>query len=192
MHKKLFWTIFRRTEGSWFAGKLSLGWEFSLSFEYSAHTWYYWSALLKLADIFKQCGNFTKLCVLRVVQQSERHLDKITNVDEFVKRISSVLHSNDPVARALTLRLLGSVAVIIPERKQVKRQIKLRSRFFKWSNCLDCLNCINCLKMQGLGGQNLLPLIRLRIWRWWFWWRSKPWPARPVKKQSGWNVYRSD
>jgi len=82
------------------------------------------SALLKLADIFKQCGNFTKLCVLRVVQQSERHLDKITNVDEFVKRISGVLHSNDPVARALTLRLLGSVAVIIPERKQVHHSVQ--------------------------------------------------------------------
>ena len=77
------------------------------------------SALLKLADIFRQSGNFTKLCVLRVIQQSERHLDKITNVDEFLKRISTVLHSNDPAARALTLRLLGSTAVIIPERKQV-------------------------------------------------------------------------
>ena len=62
------------------------------------------SALLKLADIFRQSSNFIKLCVLRVVQQSERHLDKITNVDEFVKRVSTVLHSNDPVARALTLR----------------------------------------------------------------------------------------
>jgi len=82
------------------------------------------SALLKLADIFKQCSNFTKLCVLRVVQQSERHLDKITNVDEFVKRISSVLHSNDPVARALTLRLLGSVAVLVPERKQVHHAVR--------------------------------------------------------------------
>ena len=35
------------------------------------------SALLKLADIFRQSSNFIKLCVLRVVQQSERHLDKI-------------------------------------------------------------------------------------------------------------------
>jgi len=75
------------------------------------------SALLKLADIFRQSSNFIKLCVLRVVQQSERHLDKITNVDEFVKRVSTVLHSNDPVARALTLRMLGSMASIIPERK---------------------------------------------------------------------------
>ena len=62
------------------------------------------SALLKLADVFRQGSNFIKLCVLRVVQQSERHLDKITNVDEFVKRIFTVMHSNDPIARALTLR----------------------------------------------------------------------------------------
>jgi len=41
------------------------------------------------------------------------------NVDEFVRRIYSVIHSNDPVARALTLRTLGSVAGIIPERQQV-------------------------------------------------------------------------
>ena len=51
--------------------------------------------------------------------QSERHLDKITMVDEFLKRIFTVLHSNDPVARALTLRTLGAISVIIPERKQV-------------------------------------------------------------------------
>ena len=82
------------------------------------------SALLKLADIFRQSSNFIKLCVLRVVQQSERHLDKITNVDEFVKRISTVLHSNDPVARALTLRMLGSMAVIIPERKQAHHSVR--------------------------------------------------------------------
>lgn len=43
-------------------------------------------------------------------QQSEKHLDKILNVDEFVRRIFSVMHSNDPIARALTLRTLGAVA----------------------------------------------------------------------------------
>lgn len=82
------------------------------------------SALLKLADVFRQHSNFVKLCVLRVIQQSERHLDKITMVDEFLKRIFTVLHSNDPVARALTLRTLGAVSVIIPERKQVHHNIR--------------------------------------------------------------------
>ncbi|XP_040576031.1 integrator complex subunit 7 [Lepeophtheirus salmonis] len=76
------------------------------------------SALLKLADVYRGGSNFIKLCVLRVCQRSERHLDKITNVDEFVKRIFSVTHSNDPVARALTLRVLGAVSsvVLVSER----------------------------------------------------------------------------
>ena len=82
------------------------------------------SALLKLADVFRQGSNFLKLCVLCVVRQSERHLDKITNVDEFIKRVFAVIHSNDPVARALTLRTLGAVAAIIPERKQVHHSIR--------------------------------------------------------------------
>ncbi|GLG96261.1 Integrator complex subunit 7 [Gryllus bimaculatus] len=69
-------------------------------------------------------NNFLRVWVLRVCQQSEKHLDKILNVDEFVRRIFSVIHSNDPVARALTLRTLGSVAGIIPERQQVHHSIR--------------------------------------------------------------------
>ncbi|RMC12421.1 hypothetical protein DUI87_09936 [Hirundo rustica rustica] len=63
------------------------------------------SAFLKLADVFRVGNNFLRLCVLKVTQQSEKHLEKILNVDEFVKRVFSVIHSNDPVARAITLRL---------------------------------------------------------------------------------------
>ncbi|KAK3926066.1 Integrator complex subunit 7 [Frankliniella fusca] len=82
------------------------------------------SSLLKLADVFRMGNNFLRLWVLRVCQQSEKHLDKILNVDEFVRRIFSVIHSNDPVARALTLRTLGSVAGIIPERQHVHHSIR--------------------------------------------------------------------
>lgn len=83
------------------------------------------SALLKLAEVFRLGSNFLKLCVLKVTQQSEKHLDKILNVDEFVRRIFSVVHSNDPVARALTLRTLGSIATIIQDRKNVHHSIRL-------------------------------------------------------------------
>jgi integrator complex subunit 7 len=38
-----------------------------------------------------------RVWVLRVCQQSEKHLDKILSVDDFVRRIYGVLHSNDPV-----------------------------------------------------------------------------------------------
>ncbi|KAL7388630.1 hypothetical protein ABVT39_018032 [Epinephelus coioides] len=82
------------------------------------------SAFLKLADIFRLGNNFLRLCVLIVTQQSEKHLEKILNVDEFVKRVFSVIHSNDPVARAITLRMLGSLASIIPDRKNAHHSIR--------------------------------------------------------------------
>lgn len=62
--------------------------------------------------------------MLRVCQQSEKHLDKIINVDEFVKRIFTVIHTNDPIARALALRTLGAVAGVIPEKQQVHHAIR--------------------------------------------------------------------
>ena len=82
------------------------------------------TGMLKLADLFKQGSNFLKMCVLRVFQQSNLHLDKITSVDEFVKRIITVMNSNDPVARALTLRVLGAVAPIICERASVQHKVR--------------------------------------------------------------------
>ncbi|XP_075234505.1 integrator complex subunit 7-like [Lycorma delicatula] len=82
------------------------------------------SSFLKLADVFREGNNFLRLWVLRVCQQSEKHLDKILNIDEFVRRIFSVIHSNDPVARALSLRTLGSMAGIIPERQHVHHSIR--------------------------------------------------------------------
>lgn len=82
------------------------------------------SSFLKLADVFRLGNNFLRLWVLRVCQQTEKHIDKILNIDEFVRRIYSVIHSNDPVARGLTLRTLGSVARIIPERGQVHHSIR--------------------------------------------------------------------
>nr|XP_049703446.1 integrator complex subunit 7 [Helicoverpa armigera] len=82
------------------------------------------SSFLKLADVFRMGNNFLRLWVLRVCQQSEKHLDKILNVDEFLRRVFSVLHSNDPVARALALRTLGAVAGIIPERQNVHHAIR--------------------------------------------------------------------
>uniref|UniRef100_A0A2C9JPR4 Integrator complex subunit 7 n=1 Tax=Biomphalaria glabrata TaxID=6526 RepID=A0A2C9JPR4_BIOGL len=89
------------------------------------------SAILKIADLFRGGNNFIRLCVLRVTQQSEKHLDKIFSVDEFTRRIFGVIHSNDPVARAVTLRTLGSVASIISEKKNVHHSIIL---------CLDSHN----------------------------------------------------
>ena len=64
--------------------------------------------LIFIAKILTR-NNFQRLCVLKVTQQSEKHLDKILNTDEFLRRIFSVIHSNDPVARAITLRYIAMV-----------------------------------------------------------------------------------
>jgi len=82
------------------------------------------AAFLRLADLFISGNNFLRLCILKVVQQSKRDLDKIINVDEFVRRIFQVIHSNDPIARAVTLRLLGEMARIMPERTSVHHAIR--------------------------------------------------------------------
>nr|XP_039249047.1 integrator complex subunit 7-like [Styela clava] len=82
------------------------------------------SAFLKLADVFRVGNNFLRLCILRVSQQSNKHLDKILNITEFRRRISVVIHSNDPYARAITLRMLGSIACIISDEKSVHHSIR--------------------------------------------------------------------
>lgn len=82
------------------------------------------SSFLKLAELFRIGSNLSRLWILRVCQQSEKHLEKILNVEEFVKRIFMVIHSNDPVARALTLRTIGAVACVIPEKEQVHHAIR--------------------------------------------------------------------
>ncbi|XP_037933646.1 integrator complex subunit 7 [Teleopsis dalmanni] len=82
------------------------------------------SSFLKLSEFFLTGTNLLKFWVLRVCQQSENHLDKIMNIDAFVKRIFTVMHSNDPVGRALTLRTLGAISRVIAERPQVHHAIR--------------------------------------------------------------------
>ncbi|XP_045187298.2 integrator complex subunit 7-like [Mercenaria mercenaria] len=81
------------------------------------------SAFLRLSDVFRAGNNFIRWCILRVTQESEKHLDKILNVDEFMRRIFTVYHSNDPIARAITLRTLGNISLIIAERKNIHHSI---------------------------------------------------------------------
>jgi integrator complex subunit 7 len=45
------------------------------------------SALLKLADVYRNGSNFLRFCILQVIEYSEKHLDKIINLEEFVRRI---------------------------------------------------------------------------------------------------------
>ncbi|KAG0035216.1 Integrator complex subunit 7 [Podila clonocystis] len=77
------------------------------------------AAILKLADYYRNSNNIQRHAVLQVVKKSEPHLKKLLNVEETIKRISPTLHSNDPLARALTLRVFGCMATIVYDRTDV-------------------------------------------------------------------------
>lgn len=83
------------------------------------------SAYLKLADLFKSCeNNFTRSFIVKAIQNVKT--DNLGNVDEFLGRITSVLNSNDPVARSHTLRILGDCAILLVEKTDVLVRIQAR------------------------------------------------------------------
>ena len=82
------------------------------------------SACLKLAEVFRNGNNFLRVLILKVMQQSEKHLDKIVNVDEFVRRLFAVTFSNDPLARAITLRSFASLARVVAHHKNLHHLIR--------------------------------------------------------------------
>ncbi|KAB7500558.1 Integrator complex subunit 7 [Armadillidium nasatum] len=85
------------------------------------------SALLKLAEVFRQetpGSNFVRVCVVEVIETCGKHLDKLINIEEFLRRITAVSHSNDPMARALTLHTLGWISVVVGENRQVHHLIR--------------------------------------------------------------------
>ncbi|XP_005178900.1 integrator complex subunit 7 [Musca domestica] len=140
------------------------------------------SSFLKLAEFFLNGSNLLRFWVLRVCQQSENHLDKILSIDAFVKRIFMVIHSNDPVARALTLRTLGAVSRVIPEKQQVHHAIRRaldshdtveveaaiyassqfasQSRSFAISMCAKISDMIESLKIPVPMKLQLIPILR--------------------------------
>ncbi|KAG0346671.1 Integrator complex subunit 7 [Podila humilis] len=77
------------------------------------------AGILKLADYYRNSNNIQRHAILQVVKKSESHLKKVLNVEETIKRISPTLHSNDPLARALTLRVFGCMATIVSDRTDV-------------------------------------------------------------------------
>jgi hypothetical protein len=83
------------------------------------------TALLKLADVFsaQATANLLRLHILKVFQLAHKHLGKVSSPEELVRRLSLVTHSNDPVARALALRVFGCIASIVAERKNVHHSI---------------------------------------------------------------------
>lgn len=82
------------------------------------------SAALKLSEVFRNGSNFLRILILQVMKESEKHLDKILNIDEFVRHLFAVSYSNDPLARSITLRTLGNIARIVSGNKNIHHFIR--------------------------------------------------------------------
>lgn len=82
------------------------------------------SAALKLSEVYRTGSNYLRIFVLQVMRESEKHLDKILNIDDFVRNLFAVSYSNDPYARAITLRTLGHIARIVSGHKNITHFIR--------------------------------------------------------------------
>lgn len=83
------------------------------------------ATFLKLTELFRSSTtNFLRKLVLQVAERSVTHLDKIISCDEICKRILTVSYSNDPISRAITLRLLGCLSNALSDRKQIHHLIR--------------------------------------------------------------------
>ena len=58
----------------------------------------------------------TKMQIAKMTQRCARHLERIVSQDEVLRRFLSVLHSNDPIARALTLRFAPLLCPFVIKR----------------------------------------------------------------------------
>jgi hypothetical protein len=83
------------------------------------------SGFLRLAKIFQNGNNYLKLQVIRVIEKNQKHLQKILNIEEISKLIFYNIHSNDCVCRALTLRALAEISLIISDKHNVQHSIRL-------------------------------------------------------------------
>ncbi|ORX91810.1 hypothetical protein K493DRAFT_48154 [Basidiobolus meristosporus CBS 931.73] len=95
------------------------------------------SGVLKLADFFRNSHNSVRFFIVKVFRKSEHHHKKILNVVELIRRFLPVLQSNDPVARSLTVRVLGSIHSIASERLDVQHGI------------LECLNSEDRMELEA-------------------------------------------
>ncbi|KAG0206961.1 hypothetical protein BGX28_001710 [Mortierella sp. GBA30] len=81
------------------------------------------TVILKLADYFRTSNNIQRHAILQVFKKSQPHLKKVMNVEETIRRISPQMHSNDPLSRAITLRVLGCMATIVYDRIDVYHNV---------------------------------------------------------------------
>jgi integrator complex subunit 7 len=65
------------------------------------------TGFLKLSEYYIQSKNQFRIFILKVFEESSQFQHHLKTKEIFLSRINSVLESNDPIARSLTIRLLG-------------------------------------------------------------------------------------
>jgi integrator complex subunit 7 len=82
------------------------------------------AAFLKLTDKFVSSHqNTIRQCISQVMVLCSKHLHKVTNIDDIFQKICTVFHSNDPVARGLTLSVFGAMSPLIADKKIVLQSV---------------------------------------------------------------------
>ncbi|CAB4424502.1 unnamed protein product [Rhizophagus irregularis] len=88
--------------------------------------------LLFFAERFKDCDhNVIRRCILKILKDSEKHISQNSQSSELEQTIRKIFfllenQSNDPIARALTLRCLGYMSVLLIERLDIQHGILQR------------------------------------------------------------------
>ncbi|CAF0953179.1 unnamed protein product [Adineta steineri] len=83
------------------------------------------AAFIKLATLFQEGTNEMRLNVTKVLDRLANQLQKSSMLDDPIKLIYSVMHSNDCIARALTLRALAMLAHILADDVEAHLHIRL-------------------------------------------------------------------
>ncbi|CAM4756251.1 unnamed protein product [Rotaria magnacalcarata] len=83
------------------------------------------AALIKLATLFQEGTNEMRLNVTKVLDRVANQLQKSSMLDDPIKLIYSVMHSNDCIARALTLRALAMMPHILADDVEAHLHIRL-------------------------------------------------------------------
>ncbi|VDK76435.1 unnamed protein product [Onchocerca ochengi] len=81
------------------------------------------AAVLRLCEAFRDECNELRLCIVRVMGECSTELRLVFSNDEVARRILKVSHSNDPLARSLTLQVLAKLASVVAENKQIHHLI---------------------------------------------------------------------
>ncbi|KHJ40772.1 hypothetical protein D918_09214 [Trichuris suis] len=82
------------------------------------------AVFIRLVEAFRRGSNFVRRHVVQAFQSSMEHIGKVFNPDQIGKPLLSVYYSNDVDARAQTLRLVGLLAPVLSDSKEVQMFVR--------------------------------------------------------------------